>query len=54
MVKVGDRIRILKDKAFCTDAKKGDIFIVAEADKNGRVRVSGAKPFSFTLSITNS
>ena len=47
MVKVGDKIRILRDYANCATVGKGDIFIVGEVLPCGDIRVINRLPWRF-------
>ena len=47
MVKVGDRIRILRDYAYGASVKKGDEFTVKRIYPSGSVVVSGSPSWSF-------
>lgn len=47
MVKVGDKIRILKDRASGANVRKGDEFIVDSLEGGGSVTVEGPKNWMF-------
>ena len=47
MVKVGDEIRILRDRASSANVKKGDVFTVTEILSCGDIRVMGNRIWRF-------